>query len=451
MEFSEGGRVRRAGGPGLDDHESIMPTPADRRRSRIRLSVAEVNAGQTEQVVHVPFVPAALIAGATGAAAGWVVCVGLTLVGWFTAMAIPVPTMLGFATQLWLGGHAAGAGVGGFLVTLTPLGLSLLFVLLARSAMGLAVRHLSTEDLQGRGSLVAWGLMTGSYAFVVATGALLAGSSPRVGWALLGGLVAGGLAAGWALWPHLRAQIPTLAWAAGLGRAITVGLATMVAAAAAVFCLALVLGAERIGRIDAALAPDPVGSVLLVALQLLFLPNLLIWTMSWLAGAGFTVGAGTLVSPMLTASGLLPAIPVLGAVPEAGPGSPGAIAWLLAPTLAGGLAGWFAARATPAGRALTTWLARGSVAGLGTAAAVLLLAALSGGDLAPQRLTGLGPVLVTLLMMVPLPLVVGGAVGAAVHWFVNGRHRPDGNEATVELDQTTEPLETLTVPLGRRG
>lgn len=137
-----------------------MPTRSERRRSRVRLTVAEVEAAQEAEAAaaapEFPLLPVALIAGAASALAGWLLVAGLVMVGWFTAMAMPVPTALGFAGQFWLAGHGVGAAIGSMVVTLTPLGLSALFVLLARTVTGLGLRATSTENLDGRGALRAW-------------------------------------------------------------------------------------------------------------------------------------------------------------------------------------------------------------------------------------------------------------------------------------------------------
>ena len=51
-----------------------------------------------------------ILAGLAAVALGWLLTTGLVMVAWFTAMAMPLPRVLGFAAQLWLAGHGAGAG-----------------------------------------------------------------------------------------------------------------------------------------------------------------------------------------------------------------------------------------------------------------------------------------------------------------------------------------------------
>ena len=431
-----------------------MPTRSERRRSRVRLTVAEVNA--PEHTAAAPELPLILVAPAAGAAsviAGWLLVAGLVMIGWFTAMAMPVPTALGFAGQLWLAGHGVGASVGGVLVTIAPLGLSVLFVLLARTVTGFVLRAASGASLDGSGALKAWALAAAGYALTAAIVAVASGAGPRAGWALLGGVVAGGLGAGWALAGRLRGQLSAAAALRGIGRAVVAGLGVMTAIAAVVLVLGLLLGSARISMIEDALAPDAVGAWLLVVLQLLYLPNLLAWAASWALGAGFSVGVGSLVSPMLTTAGMLPAIPALGAVPEAGVGGPWSYAWLLSGVLAGAAAGWVAAATRHrVRRTLTVWLARGAGSGLVTALIVIVIAALSRGDLGAGRLVGMGPVLLDLLWLAPAPMIVGGAAAAALHWFTRGRHaapQVSAEDTTAALDLPTEPVDADTVPLGR--
>ncbi len=399
----------------------------------------------------------ALVGGAGAALVGWLLVTGLVMLGWFTAMGLPLPQVLGFAGQLWLAAHGAGAMIGELLVTLAPLGLTALFVLLARSLVALTLRAAPASSWDGWGVLKAWGLATVGYALVAVVIALVSGAAPRVGWALLGGVVIGGLGAGWALQRRLRALWPLPQWLHGLPRAVVAGLAAMTALSAAALIVALIVGADRVGRIEHALAPDGVGSWLLVLTQLLFLPNLLAWTASWMLGAGFSVGVGSFVSPMLTSVGLLPAIPAFGAVPQPGGGGPWSYAWLLSGMLAGGVAGWLASARPAVGGTLVRALARGAGSGLGTAVAVVLIGAASRGDLGADRLVGFGPVLVNLIWLAPLPMVAGGAVAAGVHWMLKARHLPPapravGADDTTELfDLPTDALEQRTVPLGRRS
>lgn len=60
---------------------------------------------------------------------------------------------------------------------------------------------------------------------------------------------------------------------------------------------------------------EVLGGFVITAAQLLALPTVLIWTMGWLIGSGFSLGLGTLVTPFSATVGAFPAIPLLGAIP----------------------------------------------------------------------------------------------------------------------------------------
>jgi hypothetical protein len=68
-------------------------------------------------------------------------------------------------------------------------------------------------------------------------------------------------------------------------------------------------------NISIVLQPGIIGSLLLFALNLFYLPNLAIATLSFFSGTGFAVGAGTLVSPFTHNLGAIPALPILAVLP----------------------------------------------------------------------------------------------------------------------------------------
>ena len=63
------------------------------------------------------------------------------------------------------------------------------------------------------------------------------------------------------------------------------------------------------------LAPGIFGSLLLLILNLLYLPNVAIAALSYVSGAGFAVGAGTHLSPFTQDIGQIPALPLLAGLP----------------------------------------------------------------------------------------------------------------------------------------
>jgi hypothetical protein len=136
------------------------------------------------------------------------------------------------------------------------------------------------------------------------------------------------------------------------------------------------------------------GGFVLTIAQIAFLPNLVLWGVSWLIGPGFAIGAGSSVSPLATSLGPIPAIPVFGALP-AGDSVFGYVG-VLVPVIAGFLAGALlrsrAASVTAQPRfsvlrTILTGVGMGVVGG----AILGLLAAASAGSVGPGRLAVVGP------------------------------------------------------------
>jgi hypothetical protein len=71
----------------------------------------------------------------------------------------------------------------------------------------------------------------------------------------------------------------------------------------------------EVKRLSVALQPGIFGGVLLLLLNILYLPNAAIALASYVAGSGFAVGAGTLISPWWYHSDQIPVLPLLGILP----------------------------------------------------------------------------------------------------------------------------------------
>ncbi|MBW9095129.1 hypothetical protein JNB62_15690 [Microbacterium jejuense] len=133
--------------------------------------------------------------------------------------------------------------------------------------------------------------------------------------------------------PHGWGRAPAL-----VARGTAVVVSGLVGAGALVLAVALFTRAGQIVALFQAAAVDPAGSAVITMAQLAYLPTLVVWGMSFVAGPGFAVGTDTAVSPAATQVGVLPGIPVLGVVPDS------TTTWLLllalVPVALGALAGW---------------------------------------------------------------------------------------------------------------
>jgi hypothetical protein len=169
--------------------------------------------------------------------------------------------------------------------------------------------------------------------------------------------------------------------------------AVLVLAASVLAAIQMTLSYSRMISLYESLHTEVLGGLVLTLGELAFLPNLVIWTASWLIGPGFTIGTGSMVSPLATQLGPLPAIPLLGAVPV-GEHSLGFIG-LLAPVLAG----FFVAivirggviRGIGGANRNTSLLAVGLGVGAVGGIVLGLLAWFSSGAAGPGRLVDVGP------------------------------------------------------------
>ncbi|MFD1847262.1 DUF6350 family protein [Arthrobacter flavus] len=385
---------------------------------------------------------------------GLLILVPLAAVWLAGGFADRTPTaMLQLGGQVWLLIHGVplevtfapadpdGVGTTGIL-SLVPLGLTLLPFLLAwRAGRRLARASYSDQLWQALlGALGIYAVVGGGVAYLSATAEatvpLAAGALiPLVSAGL--GLVIGAYreAGAWsrligvdrAAWLAKTSQSSrwagSYAWAClrsgFLALAVSLGLSALL--------LAVTLGlrwaemAAVYQRLDAGI----VGGSALTLAQLGFLPNLVVWTLSWASGAGFALGSGSTISPLTTSAGPLPAIPVLGAVP------PGTLEYGLAalaiPVLAGLLAGWWFFREGE--NHLDEWLEikvaqRWVTASLSTLAAAVLIGVTAGvaagavawvshASLGLGRLVDLGPNPLWVGLLIAAEVAVGVVIGYA--------------------------------------
>lgn len=194
--------------------------------------------------------------------------------------------------------------------------------------------------------------------------------------------------------------------AVGVGTLLTVGMALVV--------LVVVLRFGQIRHLHDELATGVVGGVVLTLAQVLCLPNLGLWALSFLAGTGFSVVEGASTTWTGSRSALMPMVPVLGALPDPG-AFPG---WLpvlaLVPVGVGALVGWRSLRSLALlSTTRTKLLVTGTAVAL-TAGAVGLLDVLAGGALGSQRLSHMGAPAGAMTVALLVELAIGA--GLVLAW-----------------------------------
>lgn len=202
-------------------------------------------------------------------------------------------------------------------------------------------------------------------------------------WVALLGLIETGLAKLGvprpAVFPHRAGQ--TLRLAAML-------LAGYVGVAAVALAVALLTRFAGVVAASEALQLDLWGTILMFVLQLALLPVLVLWSGSWLTGAGFAVGTGSSASPFGQLLGPMPGLPVLAAIPE-GWGSAAALAPLVIGLV--GLAIGVALGEVARRQTLPRLTAQVAIAALLAGLAVALGNWMGSGSIGPGRLATVGP------------------------------------------------------------
>ena len=134
------------------------------------------------------------------------------------------------------------------------------------------------------------------------------------------------------------------------------------------------------------LSTSAVDSIMIVIAQLLFIPNAIVWVLSWLSGPGFYLGSDALHSPASAPVGPIPAIPLFGATPASAPGN-----WVVLTLIVFGVALGVYLRLRKGSESLLDDLYQGGIAAVVVAAVYLVTSLASALVLGNGRLAFLGP------------------------------------------------------------
>ncbi|QIS42853.1 hypothetical protein GW571_12310 [Clavibacter capsici] len=395
--------------------------------------------------VALPLVPlTALWAGQYDLQIDWGVFARTAVDLWLLGHGVPLTASLDPALAAALGLPAVDAP---FALSLAPLGFALLTLLLGIRAG----RRIVETDHPGIGAVAAigttavlsLGLALAAQHEGVAPGIVRGATLPTLVLAL--GLLVGGIArvdrarAGrwWSSLSSGRAAGSVRSVRDALDRlpqgALSVAATAVRGGAAAAFAVvaisavvvAVLLGLQyaTVITLYETLQTGIVGGVALTLGQLALLPNLVVWTASWLIGPGFALGTGSSVSPLGTSVGPLPSLPVLGVLPQ-GALDLGFLGILVPVVVSFVAAVALSPRVSripePEARRWPWFLMAGL--GMGAVAAVVLalLAVLSGGAAGPGRLADVGPAAGWILLAAFLEVGVASVAGM----FVSGLMAP---------------------------
>jgi len=91
--------------------------------------------------------------------------------------------------------------------------------------------------------------------------------------------------------------------------------ALLLAISAIFLSISLFINLSTVRDLITVLRPGIIGGLLLLLINIVYLPNAAVATMAYLSGTGFGVGSNTLVSPLEHSVAQIPALPILGALP----------------------------------------------------------------------------------------------------------------------------------------
>ena len=238
----------------------------------------------------------------------------IALIAWATAGSASGSTSdpIRGAVWIWLGAHhlpfqlaLPPTSLPGYL-TFLPIGGLVLPFLVIRATFNRAIDRLQGDFHDINGVRLIFSSM---YAVLLTALAFLSGSTA--------------VTPQWYLAPifgFLLALLATLSagYRVNPSRSLRIALritAIFMGAALIVTALLLILNFTQVKNITISLQPGFFGGLLLLILNVLYLPNAAVATAAYFSGTGLAVGAGTIVSPWWYQLGQIPALPLLGILP----------------------------------------------------------------------------------------------------------------------------------------
>jgi len=421
----------------------------DSLTSRLTVETYQPPVPQPSRSAAMPWWLAAIGAGVVAAIAGWALVAALVLIAQLAQTGIILGSALQLSTQMWLLGQGGILALDGLRITLVPLGFTAILALILHGLAGYAARQAILADGEdakpGVAVMKVTAVVAASYTILVTLASFLVDSgdlraaSGGLGLSLVMGFLGARKAVKWnpaQFWP---------VWAQAVPRAIGAGVLTALAGGVIVLLAGLIAHRAQIIAMTDQLNPGWAGGVVLALLQLFYVLTLVVWCVSWSFGPGFTLGDGSVVSLMGSQVGLLPAFPVTAALPG-GDFSWLDLFWLVIPIAAGAAAAVVILRARPRARFDETALV-GGLSGALAGVAVTAMAFCTQGSLGMDRLAGMGPFILPLLVISCSIMGIGGMLTGLVAGLVRRPHQPAdplwwsrwGNQPDVEAHADAVP------------
>lgn len=270
--------------------------------------------------------------------------------------------------KIWLLSQGATVALSGASFSLVPLGVSALVAVV----MGISVRRsLRPQLLCALLYCVIYVVVIGVAAAFVGEGL---GGLPR---AIMGslGICVLSLLLGLRKRPDaqpLRAsgarmfgRLPVWLRCAVVGAVASVAVAVLISTL--ITLIWVFLGKDSMGDVLEGWPLDALSGAGLGVTQMVLLPNLVVFALSWLAGPGFAIGAQTVISPSEVVLGPVPNLPLLAAIPQSTAPTSFAVLFAVAVGVAGLVGALAAARSserfswwvflvTPTALAASVWL-----------------------------------------------------------------------------------------------
>jgi hypothetical protein len=218
------------------------------------------------------------------------------------------------AMWIWLGAHHVPfklllppAGVPGYFSYL-PVGALIFPIMAARSGFSRVKNHIDVGERSLALSRILFTIFYALSATLIAWGSRTESVAPVIYWVPLTTLP--GI---WFITGTVRSKSrdQRLSSVRISSRFIALGLGL----SSLVLGVALFYHLKIIENLTFVLQPGWFGGILFLLINVLYLPNAMVATLSYLAGPGYAVGAHTLISPLTHTISEIPALPILGSLP----------------------------------------------------------------------------------------------------------------------------------------